>query len=658
MIKLLYLPFFLFISTLSAQEELFNISESIVNISELKAQSYSKDSTANAFYIHENGYSRFLSKHDFNLVTDYTAKIKILNKNGFDQANIEIKLYKNSRKKEKLIDLKATTHYIENGIYKSQFLSSDKVYTEEHPEYDIVKFTFPNVKPGAVLVYSYQKESPFIYNFEKWWFQGDIPKMYSRYLAEIPGNYYYNIKLVGYQKLDFENNDIKKKCLSVPGISQPADCAQLEYIMQNIPSFKEEKYLTSKYNYISRIEFELQEVTSTDGFTKKYSKSWDDVDRELRSNYDLGKKLRRTKWAQGILPENIHSQPNNLNKAISIYDFVKKHYKWNGEYKIFKDFKTKDLLEEKTGNISAINILLHNIYKEEGFKVLPLLTSTRSNGVPTKLYPVLSEFNYLMVQLEIDEATYLLDATEKNAAFGIIPFRALNKYGRLLDFGNGSSWVDLEPSGYSKIDVRDSIALNRDGTSSGTSVHSFSGYHALSVRNKIDEIDLNNIFNILTNPNESTKSIEEIVLNKEDLSNDLIITYQLENDSQKINNKIYFKPFSFKFFAENPFKLNERNYPIDFGYNDTYSYSILLIIPDTHEVIEIPEQKIVALPKKGGSIHFFAKQINETVINIHCRLKFSNSSYGPEYYFYLKKFMETLNLVQEQSIILIQEKAS
>ncbi|WP_029034647.1 hypothetical protein [Salinimicrobium terrae] len=652
--KFLLLPILFLATTLCAQEESFNLTGLTVSNSELEASVYSKDSTANAFYIYEDGYSRFQQGGDYNLLTDYKAKIKILNKEGFDQANIEIRLFKGKSGEEKLRDLKAATYYLENGRQHVRYLSPDLVYTEEHPEYDIVKFTFPSVQPGAVLTYTFQKESPYIFNFETWWFQEDIPKVYSRYLTDIPGNYRYNIKKIGSQPLDVENNDLKKDCFFVEGIEKPADCTRSEYVMKDIPAFKEEKYLTSKYNFITRIEYELQEIIMTDGRIKKYTETWEDVDRELRRDNDLGKQLRKTKWVRGVLPESISSKTNNVEKAREIFEFVKNNYRWNGEYKIYRNVSIKDLLEEKTGNVSAINILLHNLYVEEGFKVLPLLSSTRDNGLPTQLYPVLSEFNYLMVQLEVDGKKYLLDATEKNTDFGVTPFRTLNKYGRLLDFKNGSSWVDIEPEGYSNIILQDSIKLNSDGTTTGVSVHSFSGYHALGVKNKLDEIQPDEIFSALSNPNSHTRSLATVPNKDQDKVD---ITFALHNSSQKINDLIYINPFSFKFFSENPFKLKERTYPIDFGYKDVYTYNIILEIPETHEFVELPENKMLSLPENGGSLRFVTQKINDNSLMVHCRVAFPQSVYSQGFYPYLQKFFSEMIDIQEQSIVLVKEKA-
>ena len=658
MTRFYFLPLLLFFSmNIFAQEQQFNLDSTQVTLAELRATGYSKDSTANAFYIYENGHTRFDNENDHYLLTDYEAKIKILNKEGFDHADFKFRLKKGSSGTEKLNDLKAETHYLENGVVKVQQLSEDKIFTEENPDYDLVKFTFPAVQPGAVLVISYQKESPYYFNFQPWWFQEDIPKMYSRFLAEIPGNFIYNIKLVGSLKMTEEKTDVKKDCFSLSDYLKPADCARSEYIMRNIPAFKEEEFLTSSYNYISRIEYELAEfVRPNGGFKKKFTKTWEDVDKELQSENELGRQLKKTRWVRNVLPKDISALPNDLHKAKIIYEYVRDNYTWNENYQIFTSVDVKELLEEKTGNVATINILLHNLYEEEGFNVLPVLSSTRSNGTPTKLYPVLTEFNYLMVQLEVEDQKFLLDATEKNAGFGLIPFRTLNRYGRLLDFKNGSSWIDIEPEGYSTIVVQDSLKLNPDGTTTGISSHAFSGYHALNTRNSLKDLKPEEIFGSLSHPNLETRSISAKASQEDELEKNVVISYKLENNAQKINDLIYVNPFSFKFFSENPFKLQERTYPIDFGYKDAYTYNVMLEIPEGHEVVELPAQKMLSLPKQGGQLFFVVQQVNNT-INVNCRVTFPKAVYGPGYYLYLKKFFAEMMNIQEQSLIVVKKVA-
>lgn len=136
-----------------------------------------------------------------------------------------------------------------------------------------------------------------------------------------------------------------------------------------------------------------------------------------------------------------------------------------------------------------------------------------------------------------------------------------------------------------------------------------------------------------------------------------MVRYDLDNKSQKIDNTIYFNPFNFRFFEENPFNLEKRTYPIDFGYKDSYAYSALIHIPKGYTVSELPEQKTISLPGKGGSLLFSANQVSDQIVNIQCRLVFPLSIYTPEYYEGLKKFFNEILAVQDQSIIVLKENS-
>jgi len=639
----------------SQAQEIYNTKNLQVSGEDLRTTTYSNDSTANSFYIFEKGFSRIEDEGNYNLITDYSAKIKILNKEGYNHANIEIRLYKSKMGYEKIHKLEATTYFLENGKKKWLKLDASNIYTEKNEKYDIVKFTFPSISPGAVLVYSYQKESPFFFNFNTWWFQEDIPKLYSSYETSIPANYLYNIKKIGELKLDVNTSKIKPRCFQPIESATAGDCIISEYTMKNIPAFIEEPYLTSKFNFVARIEYELMQVTNLDGTVKNYTKSWSDVDHELRTNRNIGRQLNRASIVKDILPEDLQQKPNNLSKAKEIFEFIKENYSWNGDYKIYSDMNLKDIINEKSGNVSSINILMHNIFEQEGFKVLPVLISTRTNGFPTKLYPVLSEFNYLMVQLELEGEKYFLDATEKNIGFGEIPFRGLNQYARLLDFDNESSWIDIEPSGFSRIVVLDSLKVSADGTSNGISEHVFNGYHALQARNSLEKLRQDEIFNELSNPSSFTRSGHITLKNQKEVSEALHIKYKLNNQTQKINDAIFLNPFSFRFFKRNPFQLESRHYPIDFGYKDAYSYIINIEIPENYKFEEFPQQKLLRLPESGGTLQFSVRQNNDTNLDVFCRITFPKALYSSAYYPYLKEFFNAIIEVQTQSLIVIRE---
>ncbi|WBL23099.1 DUF3857 domain-containing protein [Zunongwangia sp. HRR-M8] len=635
----------------------FNVDNIRVTKEDLAAKTYLPDTTANAFYIFENGFSKIEDGDDYHLFINYEAKIKILNKEGYDEASIVIPLYKGSSKSEKIHDLKASTYYLDGSKIKSTTLSQNKIFTEEDEKYDYIKFTFPDIQPGAVLVYSYTKETPYKFNFNTWWFQKEIPKAYSRYKTEIPANYEYGIVKMGELQLDQNDAEIKKNCFYAGQSQNAGDCVVTTYAMKEIPAFIEEDYLTSKYNYISRIEYELKQITMLDGYERKYTKEWKDVDKEFRTDKNIGRQLRKNRLVKELLPAEIASQENNLDKAKAIYNFVRENYKWNEEYGIFDKMNLKDLLEEHTGNVSSLNVLLHNFYDNEGFKVYPVISATRNRGFPKKIIPVLSDFNYLFVLLDIDGKEYMLDATDEFVEFGQLPFRALNQYGRKLDFDNESSWIDINPEGYSQIAYRDSLIVHDDGSSTTKSIQNLVGYHASTARKKIEKnTEKENLFKALNEIRDSYNLIDLSYKGEKDTDENLIINYEVKNPSQKLNNKIYLNPFTFLFWKENPFKLESRKYPIDFGYKDVYSSSILISIPANYDIEEIPSQEVVAVPNSAAKIQFTAQKLDANNIFVNLRVVFSQTMYASEYYPYLKEFMDKLVTIQTQSIIVLQEK--
>ncbi|WJJ95165.1 DUF3857 domain-containing protein [Algibacter luteus] len=645
------LPILLFTASFALSQENYNTESYSVSLEDIESSTFVKDSTANAFVIYEYGNS-YIHKYDYDLRTEEKYKIKIINREGFENANVVIYQYKNSYQSERVEDIfGATYNMIDGKVVKTQLQEQD-IYKEQLDENrTIIKFTLPNIKEGSVITYSYKTRSPFIFKYHGWDFQSEIPKLYSEYNTSIPGNYLYNIKLVGGQKLVINESAIEKKCLETfRGAS--ADCAVSKYAMKDIPAFIEEDYMTTKSNYLARIEYELQTFKGMDGTVKHYTKTWDAVDKELRTDKEIGKQLKKKVDAEEILPTSIFNEADDLKKAKAIFQFVQENYTWNEEYKLFTGASINDIIKTKSGNVSSINILLHNLLKESDIEVKPVLLSTRENGFPTTLFPVLSDFNYQIVQAKINNKTYLLDATDNYLNFGEIPFRCLNDKGRLVDFKNGSSWIDLKPSTPSKVFYNVEINLN-DVILSGNVNTKRTGYHAFNSR-KLYYKNNSEYLNKLENRHPDLEILDFEVISESKTSPDFKEAYNIEYNYAGAGDKIYLNPFIFKFFNENPLKLQERTYPIDFGYEDSYYYLFKLELNDEYEVIEMPKTANLILPNNTGQILLNAYQIGEN-LNILFKIDFNKSIYEVEYYPYLKEFMAKIVDIQNNSLILLEK---
>lgn len=649
--SILLLILLIFSSFISAQET-YNSINMVVSIADLKSSTYTRDSIANAFFIYEKGFSRVENGGGYNLLTDYEAKIKILNEQGYDHATVKVLLYRNKKHKESFNSLVAYTYNLEQGKIIKTKVEKEQIYYEKHDQnFTSVKFTFSNIKPGSVLTYKYQVESPFMYKFNGWEFQDDIPKMHSEFIADLPGNYIYNTKLIGTLKLEDHKSTIIKKCLVVG--SGHADCSHNVYVMKNIPAFKEEKYMTAKENYFSRIDYELKEFKGFDGKNKKYTETWKNVDDKLKKEATIGVQLKKLSITKNLLPDSIQSLPKDIIKAKAIYRYISNNYKWNKKKKIFNEGNINEVIKEKVGNVTGINVLLHNVLKQQQFIVHPVLLSTRDNGYATKIHPVISDFNYLIAQLSLDGKTYLLDATEKALVFGEVPFRCLNQYGRLLDFKNGSSWINIEPKQRSIHFFKEDLTLNKKLELSGKAKHVYSGYHAYFYRKELNQSGKEKFLGNIKNQNPEITITDVHISNQKNFEKAIEVEFNFTRDVPEIDNIFYIKPFTKAFFEKNPFKLNQRTYPVDFGYKDSYNYLVSINIPKDYDFIDIPKNLAYKLPNELAQIVInFQKNGNKLIIN-H-RITFNSSYYPTEYYAVLKEFFNLIVNIENDSLIALK----
>ncbi len=624
----------------------------ILNSGELKMATYEKDTTANAVVLFEEGKIIFFDKNyrPYTRNTIY-KKIKILKKEGAKHVNIRIYIYNSTdtSSKEKILKIKAITH----NMGSQTSLQKAAIYTTRINEHwKEVTFAMPNVKEGSVVEYSYEIESPYLYHFTGWDFQSSIPKIESVFKAEIPGNYVYNRKLVGLLRLTTNNASLKKKCFNIEGVSGYSDCEVLTYAMKDIPAFIEEDYMTSKKNFLSRIDFEFSEHKRFDGVNTKYTTTWDAVDYDYRKDKNIGGQLKRKSFFEGVLPPEIIATTDELEKAKKVFYFMQNHYSWNEEYKLFNGSNVKKAYKEGVGTVGEINISLINALDASGIDAELAVMSTRKNGYPTKLYPVITEFNYLIAKVLIDGKSYFLDATVKNLPFGMLPYRCLNKEVRVMDFKNGSYWEDIVPVKKNGTKIQMLLEYTEDGTYEGSMRIVRNGYNALNKRENIKGTTEEKYVIAIEDKSESLEIISYSNYNLEAIEKTLTEEFEiiLETDNS-IADYIYLNPFFVGQIEENPFKLKERLYPVDFGYARKFDFILSMEIPEGYKIETLPKSKAISLPDNGGK---FVYQINHDEYKIRINFKYILNKpyfYSNEYHA-LKEIFNQMILSQNEPVVL------
>ena len=653
----LLLPVFLFCLCSAGQSQDHGFNYGLASYRELEMTSYPADTSAVALVLDEFGEVYFDNYNDHNLIFEYHARIKVLKQSGVSYGTFEIPLRKSERYEEKILSIRASSYNVENGSLRESKMDPKNVYQENQGKhYDFKKFAIPNVKKGSVIEVFYRLESPFFYNLRSWEFQSEIPKIQSEFWALVPGNYLYNTSLTGFLQLTKNENELVEGCFA-PGGGARANCARIKYGIKNIPAFVEEDYMTAKSNFISTVNFELYQINYFDGRKDKITKEWKDVDQELRQHPEFGVQIRR---GQDVLDRDLEQilahETDSLKRAQKIYDFIKGSYSWNGSMGKYSESGIKKAFESKKGNAGDINLSLVAALKYGGINVEPMLLSTRANGLVTDLYPVLSEFNYVVAKVNIGKKVYLLDATDGFLPFGMLPERCLNGKGRVL--GNKESyWYDIKPTHREKNVMVLSLALGSDGAVTGAIHHTYLGYSAVSQRKKIRSFNnLQEFMDDFRKNHQDMEITDFVVENMADLEKPLGFKLKIKVDDIFHGDNFLFNPFFLvEQWRRNPFRSSERLYPVDFGAPLEEITILSLEYPDGYEVEGLPGKIGLALPQNGGRYIFEIQNVPRK-LSMNNSLLIAKPVFTSGEYHYLKELFNNVIAAQQTELVFKKKK--
>src|SRR5690606_34360904 len=234
----------------------------------------------------------------------------------------------------------------------------------------------------------------------------------------------------------------------------------------------------------------------------------------------------------------------------------------------------------------------------------PVLVSTRSHGI--SLFPTREGFNYVISAIEVENNVILLDATEKFTYPDILPERALNWYGRLIRKDGSSLQINLMPTNISRQMVSISFSLDEKGTIEGKLRKQLTDNNALLYRKNFYGVNEDDYLEKLENSLGGIVIKDFELLNQQKISEPIIESFGFskENAIDVIGDKIYFTPMLFMASNENPFKLEKRDYPVDFSYPKSNRYMINVQIPDGYKIEYLPENAALGLPDNLGMFKY------------------------------------------------------
>ena len=656
---------FLFISHMNGQNYKFGK----VSKEEVKQEEHPKNKEANSalLYRSQKIYYDYDQHNGFMVATEIHERVKIYNKEGFDRATKKINLYIGDSDEEEVTRLKGYTYNIIDGKLEEEKLRNDEIFEEkETKRRKVTKFTMPAVKEGSVLEYTYTVKSPYSGAVGRTPLQFDIPIDRLELEVKIPEFFiysrYFNLKsLLDFQleesKESFTYNYATTTRSGTRIVKSKTTHNNIKYLLNtykierdDIPALKIEPHVDNMHNYAAFIDWELMYTKFPNSSIKNYSETWEGVAKSIYNDLGIADEINRDNFYDDELDEILQGISDPRMKTEKIFSFVKSKVKWNDYLGFYPDHGTKEAYREGSGNIADINLLLISMLRYANLEAHPVMLSTPSNGIP--LFPTRNGFNYVVAGLQLNGKLILMDASDPNAGLGELPKRARNWQGRIIKDEGRSAWVDLMPNYQSENSIRMNVKF--DGTkATGWNLNSYSGLFAKDFRakrlNAGTDYKVEDRLENFTDFKVSDHKIEnENILGKEITEK---FDFEINSAAEAIGDKIYLKPMLFEALLENPFKQNERSYPVYFDYPELYTYSINIMLPEGYEIVSLPESSLVKLGDDAGEFKFLING-NGNVIRVSSIISLKRSFYLAEEYDFLKKFYANIIKKHSEAIVL------
>jgi len=666
------LPLFLFVLsvfTINAQ----NYDFGKVSKEELEEKFNPLDSTASATYLYKKRHTFFEYRQGegFELITEIHERIKVYNQKGFDYATKSVSLYKRGGVKESVGNLKAYTYNLVDGKIEESKLKKDGIFETELSRYrDQTKFTMPHIKEGCVVEYKYRITSPFYSNVDEFLFQHAIPVKKIEAKFEAPEYYNFKIRTKGYLRIKPKNetkNDkitFTNKSRAIGTVTNGGGSTTTfsqsdlrfvknisSYDLENIPALKEEPYVNNIDNYRSSVKYELSYIKFPESQVEYFSTTWEDVIKTIYKSSSFGDQLNKTSYFEEDIDALISSVSDPTQKAALIYNFVKSKVKWNGYYNKYVNDGVRKAYKEQTGNVAEINLMLTAMLRYANLDANPVLVSSRGNGIP--LFPTREGYDYVVSSVTTPQGTILLDATSKYSLPNLLPMRALNWEGKIIRKDGTFSSVNLYPKEVSTKTVSMMVNLTENGDVEGNMRLAKTGHSAMSYRENYIGKDKDQYIERLENKYGGIEISDFSVKNELDLSKPVMESckFFLESQADIIGDKMYVSPMFFLQTKENIFKLEDREFPVDFGYPIKNIFRININFPEGYEVESNPEPLALALPDNLGSFKYKIVT-SATSAQLIITTEVSEPIISALYYSTLKEYYKQLIEKENEKIVL------
>ena len=590
-----------------------------INKADLELKVYPTDTSAAAAILCNYGY--FNSNQ---IQFTWNIRIKIFKKEGTQWGDQVFPVPSRS-------DVRGITFNLENGQVVESKLKSESIFKERISKSNTrIRVAMPNVKEGSII----DLEFTFQGLPSEWRFQDQIPVRWSELVIESSPYLDFNTNFSGFETL----------AVSTDG----------RWVGKDMPAFKKEPFMNDISNYINKTDIELRSLVVPNVINYYGTTSWNAVYKNLYDDENFGGIIASPALFLNSVAKEIESTYTDPFEKIKAAIAAAKKMKWNEYYSLFSSSTSlSSTYNKKIGNSADINLLLIRLLKKLDFETYPLAISTRNNGFLPLYTPTIDKFNYVLAYVIVKDKTYILDATEENMPAGLLPKRCFNLRGRIID-DKKQVWVDLIPEKKTKKVIMYDLKLETDNQLTGKLSYNRIDYAAFDFRKSYEKFNSKGEYiKDFENDHKGLTVIDFKADNLDSIYKPITDDYQvkIKNVVNTAGNLLYINPMLYQRMEENPFKVTERKYPVDFIYPVETVYLFKLTLPDGVKVSQLPRPLIIKLPDNSASC-IYQMAANGNTIQLSYKYLINKPIFSESQYADLREFFTEVVKKQSEPIVL------
>lgn len=585
--------------------------------------------------IETDGYSIWLE-------TRKRVRIKLFNEKGYPFASVQIP-YFNIERSTRIEDLEGYVYNLdEKGEITITKLDKNEFYKDISREnLNLINFTFPALKPGSVIEFSYRKIEQNIIEIDPWIIQDEIPVDVASCIVHIPGYSGITEKITG---TDTITTSTEKVFFGVDGKIKKT------YYKEKIPSFKPEPLMSSLNDNLLRLLFHYTirpnpaepEKNEPDYLWAMFGSRFLHI---LNTELDLKRDIPGT----DAIVNNAKIIRSTAERISYIYDAVKKQFPGKRSPELYPE-DIRKAWASREGNAADINLVLLNLLRKSGIEAHPLLVSTKEHGKINTQFPGSGQLNALYILVHDADTYYVMDANQEIQSPFVPPANVLFRKGLLLK-KNSYKWIDIIDSRpLLKYAIWINGLLDNEGNLQGIARNTFYDYAKTFISDSSH--------NQATRLNAFTQGIitDSVKYENTGQSNDPLI--QQLNFHYPLNNSgdyYFLNPQLYGAVAGNPFKESNRLTDIDFGCNQELVLQLNIEVPESYTPDFLPTSLIIRAPDSSFLFRRSVKFDKGRLI-YYQKFEISQPVFDKEQYPGIKEFFDRVYALMAEEIVLKKKK--